>query len=97
MSTPSAQTDSFVRDRLPPREQWPEFRYDLPELQIADRANVATTLLGDAIAKGWGNRLMLRSPGRTLTYAEAAAEASQIAEIRASLPAIFQAVMPSSR
>ena len=30
MSTPSAQTDSFVRDRLPPREQWPEFRYDLP-------------------------------------------------------------------
>ncbi len=81
MSTPSAQTDSFVRDRLPPREQWPAFRYDLPELQIADQANVATTLLGDAIAKGWGNRLMLRSPGRTLTYAEAAAEASQIAEM----------------
>ena len=81
MTTPSAQTDSFVRDRLPPRAQWPEFRYELPELQIADRANVAGTLLGDAIAKGWGNRLMLRSPGRTLTYAEAAAEVSQIAEM----------------
>ena len=81
MSTPSAQTDSFVRDRLPPREQWPEFRYDLPELQIPDQANVATTLLGDAIAKGWGNRLMLRSPGETYTYAEANAQVNRIAEM----------------
>ncbi|MEZ5605636.1 MAG: AMP-binding protein [Burkholderiaceae bacterium] len=81
MTTPSAQTDSFVRDRLPPREQWPEFRYDLPELQIPDQANVATTLLGDAIAKGWGNRLMLRSPGETYTYAEANAQVNRIAEM----------------
>ena len=81
MSTPSAQTDSFVRDRLPPREQWPEFRYDLPELQIPDQANVATTLLGDAIAKGWGNRLMLRAPGETYTYAEANAQVNRIAEM----------------
>ena len=81
MSTPSAQTDSFVRDRLPPREQWPEFRYDLPELQIPDQANVATTLLGDAIAKGWGNRLMLRSPGETYTYTEAQAQVNRIAEM----------------
>ncbi len=81
MSTPSAQTDSFVRDRLPPRAQWPEFRYDLPELRIADQANVAGTLLGDAIAKGWGNRLMLRSPGETYTYAEAQAQVNRIAEM----------------
>ncbi|MBS0318370.1 MAG: AMP-binding protein, partial [Proteobacteria bacterium] len=81
MTVPSAQTDSFVRDRLPPREQWPEFRYDLPELRIPDQANAATDLLQAAIAKGWGSRLMLRSPGLTLTYAEAAAEVSRIAEM----------------
>ena len=81
MSVRSAQTDSFVRDRLPPREQWPEFRYDLPELRIPDQANAATDLLQAAIAKGWGSRLMLRSPGLTLTYAEAAAEVSRIAEM----------------
>ena len=81
MNIPSAQTDSFVRDRLPPREQWPEFRYDLPELKIADQANVAGTLLGDALAKGWGNRLMLRSPGETHTYAEANAQVNRIAEM----------------
>ena len=26
--------DTFARDNLPPREQWPEFRFDLPELHI---------------------------------------------------------------
>ena len=31
MSAPySAQTDRFVHERLPPREQWPVLRYDLP-------------------------------------------------------------------
>jgi len=81
MNTPSAQTDSFVRDRLPPREQWPEFRYDLPELQIPDQANVATHLFDAAHRNGWDNRLMLRSPGETYTYAEANAQVNRIAEM----------------
>ena len=29
---PSAQTDRFVHDRLPPPEQCPALRYELPEL-----------------------------------------------------------------
>jgi 2-aminobenzoate-CoA ligase len=37
--------DSFVRDRLPPPELLPEFRFDLPELQYADRLNAAAELL----------------------------------------------------
>ncbi len=81
MTIPSAQTDSFVRDRLPPREQWPEFRYDLPELQIADQANLVTALFDAARDKGWSNRLLLRSPGETYTYAEAQAQVSRIAEM----------------
>ena len=81
MSTPSAQTDSFVRDRLPPREQWPEFRYDLPELRIPDQANVATHLFDAAHRNGWDNRLLLRAPGETYTYAEANAQVNRIAEM----------------
>lgn len=81
MSTPSAHTDSYVRDRLPPRDQWPEFRYDLPELRIADQANVVTTLFDAARANGWSQRLMLRSPGETLTYAEAEAQVNRMAEM----------------
>jgi 2-aminobenzoate-CoA ligase len=37
--------DSFVRDRLPPPELLPEFRFDLPELQYPDRLNAAAELL----------------------------------------------------
>lgn len=37
--------DSFVRDRLPPGELLPEFRFDLPELQYPERLNCAAELL----------------------------------------------------
>ena len=37
--------DSFVRDRLPPPELLPEFRFDLPELQYRERLNAAAELL----------------------------------------------------
>jgi 2-aminobenzoate-CoA ligase len=38
-------TDSFVRDRLPPPELLPEFRFELPELQYPERINAAAELL----------------------------------------------------
>ena len=38
-------TDSFVKDRLPPPELLPEFRFDLPELQYPERLNAAAELL----------------------------------------------------
>jgi len=37
--------DSFVRDRLPPPELLPDFRFDLPELQYPERLNAAPELL----------------------------------------------------
>ena len=37
--------DSFVRDRLPPRELLPEFRFDLPELEYPELLNAAAELL----------------------------------------------------
>jgi 2-aminobenzoate-CoA ligase len=37
--------DSFVRDRLPPPELLPDFRFDLPELQYPERLNAAAELL----------------------------------------------------
>jgi 2-aminobenzoate-CoA ligase len=37
--------DSFVRDRLPPPEQLPEFRFGLPELRYPERLNAAAELL----------------------------------------------------
>ena len=37
--------NSFVRNRLPPPELLPEFRFDLPELQYPERLNAAAELL----------------------------------------------------
>ncbi|MEV0979547.1 AMP-binding protein [Streptomyces sp. NPDC049915] len=41
----SAHLDTFARDHLPPREQWPELRFDLPELRYPERLNCADVLL----------------------------------------------------
>jgi 2-aminobenzoate-CoA ligase len=64
----SAQQDRFVHDRLPPRSQWPELRYDRPEFQFPDRLNLALELLDKAQAKGFGDRPLLRSSRITLSY-----------------------------
>ena len=37
--------DPFVRDRLPPPELLPEFRFDLPQLRYPERLNAAAELL----------------------------------------------------
>ncbi|PBC60413.1 2-aminobenzoate-CoA ligase [Streptomyces sp. Tue6028] len=44
--TDSAHVDTFPRDHLPPPGQWPELRFDLPELRYPDRLNCAAELLG---------------------------------------------------
>ncbi|VWX60327.1 Acyl-coenzyme A synthetase [Burkholderiales bacterium 8X] len=77
----SAQTDRFVHDRLPPPEQLPVFRYELPELQLPDQLNLVEELLDKAADKPWADRPMLRSPSRTLSYAQAAVEVDRIAEV----------------
>jgi 2-aminobenzoate-CoA ligase len=77
----SAQLDRFVHDRLPPPEQWPQMRYDLPELQLPDQLNLVAELLDKAADQPWADRPMLRSPTRTLTYREARVEVDRIAQV----------------
>ncbi|MGA4846099.1 AMP-binding protein [Streptomyces sp. G5(2025)] len=43
--TPSGHTDTFARDHLPPREQWPALVHDRPELRYPARLNCGTELL----------------------------------------------------
>ena len=79
--TYSAQTDRFVHDRLPPSSQWPELRYELPELQLAPQLNLVEELLDKAAHKGFADRPLLRSPKITLTYADARARVDRIAQV----------------
>lgn len=79
---PSAQTDRFVHDRLPPPEQWPELRYDLPELQrLPAQLNVVQALFDRAFAAGHADRPLFRSDERTLTYAQARAEVNRLSHV----------------
>jgi len=79
---PSAQTDRFVHERLPAPADMPVLRFDLlPELQLPDQLNLVHVLLDQAVDKGMGQRPMLRSPGLTLTYAQACARVHAIHQV----------------
>ena len=72
--------DTFARDALPPRELWPEMRYDrIPELAYPSRVNCAVELLDKAIERGWGERLAFRWPGGQWTYAELLEQSNRLA------------------
>ena len=77
----SGLTDTFARDHLPPTEQWPEFLFELPELQFAPRLNCAAELLDRAIERGWGERICVLGEGVSWTYAQLLAQANRIARV----------------
>jgi len=77
----TAHVDTFARDHLPPVDQWPEFLFELPELQYPDRVNCATVLLDEAVAEGHGDRVALHWTGGTWTYRELLERANQIAHV----------------
>ena len=80
--TYTAHVDTFAGDNLPPREQWPEFLFELPELQYPPRLNCATLLLGRAVERGWGDRIAIVAPGGLRwTYAELNDRANRIAQV----------------
>jgi 2-aminobenzoate-CoA ligase len=76
---PSAQVDHFVHDRLPPPGQWPELRFDRPELQLPAQVNAVQALFERATQAGHADRPLFRSDERTLSYAQAQAEVNRIA------------------
>ena len=77
----SAQTDRFVHDRLPSEEQRAQMRYDLPEMCIADQANLVDVLFGQIEARGLTDKPFLRSDKITLTYLDANERVNRIAQV----------------
>ncbi|AOW13478.1 2-aminobenzoate-CoA ligase [Hydrogenophaga crassostreae] len=78
---PSAHVDTFARDNLPPLEDQPVYRFDLPELQFPEQLNCATELLDKHVVEGRGDRLCIRAPGLSWTYAELQDKANRIANV----------------
>jgi 2-aminobenzoate-CoA ligase len=77
----TAHADTFTRDRLPPRESWPEFRFDLPELRYPERLNCAQRLLDRHVLAGNGDRPCVMSPTVVWTYRETMLAANRIARV----------------
>jgi 2-aminobenzoate-CoA ligase len=71
----SAHTDPFCRDHLPPRDQWPELVFELPELHYPHQLNAARELL----AGPPGERPCVRGSGVAWTYGELRHHAAQVA------------------
>src|SRR6476619_903068 len=77
----TAHLDTFARDNLPPRGQWPDFLLDLPELKYPDRMNCVVELLDRWVAAGHGDRPCLISPAETLSYAQLSERVHRMANV----------------
>ncbi|MFH8899745.1 AMP-binding protein [Streptomyces coeruleorubidus] len=74
----TAHVDTFARDHLPPPDQWPELRFDLPELRYPERLNCAAALLHGPP----GDRPAFLTPaGEPWTYADLRARVDHIAHL----------------
>jgi 2-aminobenzoate-CoA ligase len=79
--SPSAHTDTFCRESLPPPEQWPELRFDLADLDYPARLNCATELLDETVRRLGSDRPCLRSESETWTYGDLLRRANQVARV----------------
>jgi 2-aminobenzoate-CoA ligase len=76
----TAHVDTFVRDNLPPREQWPELKFTLPELQFPARYN-ASSILDRAVNDGLGAGNAVLFSSEALNYEMLLREASRMAHV----------------
>ncbi len=77
MLGPTAHTDSFARDNLPPRDQWPDLLLD--GFDYPEHLNAAVELTDRMVERGFGDRTALIGNGRRRTYKELADWTNRIA------------------
>jgi 2-aminobenzoate-CoA ligase len=78
----TAHVDTFARDNLPPREQQPQYLFDLPELAFPAQLNCATGLLDRRVTEGGGDAPCIHAAGGVRwTYADLLGTANRIANV----------------
>src|SRR5439155_22391485 len=81
MSVHSAHVDTFANDNLPPRDQWSDLIFTLPELQYPEHMNCIVELLDMKIQEGYGDRPAIFSADGVLTYAQMQAQVDRVAHV----------------
>lgn len=79
MLGPTAHSDTFTRDNLPPAAQWPEFL--LGEFDYPEQLNVGVELTDAMVARGFGDHTALIGNGRRRTYKELADWTNRLAHV----------------
>lgn len=74
----TAHVDTFARDHLPPPDQWPELRFDLPELHYPERLNCAAELLNGPPDD---RPAFLTATGEPWTYGDLRARVDRVAHL----------------
>lgn len=77
MLGPTAHSDTFTRDNLPPADQWPDLVLD--GLDYPERLNAGVELTDRLVEQGHGDRTALIGNGRRRTYKELADWTSRLA------------------
>ena len=73
--------DRFVLDRLPPREQWPQWLDNLPAPVPGEPCNAIRALWARAEQAGWMARPLLRSAHEVLSYAQTRERVDRLAAV----------------
>src|SRR5215210_5556588 len=79
MASYSGYVDTFANDSLPPREEWPELVFDLPELRYPGRLNAAKALLDEMAEGESGNRPCVHGEHGVWSYRDLLEKANRIA------------------
>ncbi|HET6157676.1 MAG TPA: AMP-binding protein [Dongiaceae bacterium] len=77
MLGPTAHTDTFTRDNLPPAAMQPDFLLD--GFQYPERLNAAVELTDRMVERGFGDHVALIGNGRRRTYKELADWSNRVA------------------
>ena len=78
---PSAHADSFARDNLPPRDQWPDLIFTREEFRYPQRLNCVAALLDRWITEGQGDRLCIIGVDESLTYRQLQTRVNRICNV----------------
>jgi 2-aminobenzoate-CoA ligase len=75
----SAHIDTFARENLPPRAQWPQFLFTLPELRYPLQLNCAAELLDRQVESGHGARRCILTDAEEWSYQDLLNRSNQVA------------------
>src|ERR1700680_2537870 len=81
MSVYSSHVDTFAHDNLPPRDQWPDLIFTVPEVLYSGRLNCIGELLDTHVRQGNGDRPAIFGDDGVLTYAQMQAQVDRVAHV----------------